>query len=244
MSQPSEKLPPGRPKPVCSKQKLPAAYQWQQFRIRSSDQGDFNSTNYLLNQMDLVWKYPKHLHFPGLSYRDKVSKLQEDSKTNPPRKQRFQSEAQQLFLSFDFHKYRFGVSKKVTKSSNSRVCSLQASQPSPCPPDNMRKPASLPGSIALNALLCPSTLCICSQQGCEHTHNPRGWDLYGALHCHFLDLHNRVVHHRDAETTAQTALAAGGKFKILFLYISISTHLQVLQPEVRQRKANAVGSEA
>lgn len=122
VSQPSEKLPPGRPKPVCSKQKLPAAYQWQQFRIQSSDQGDFNSTNYLLNQMDLVWKYPKHLHFPGLSYRDKVSKLQEDSKTNPPRKQRFQSEAQQLFLSFDFHKYQFGVSKKVTKSSNSRVC--------------------------------------------------------------------------------------------------------------------------
>lgn len=112
VSQPSEELPPRWPKPVCSKQELPAAFQWQQFRTQNSDQGDFNSTNYLLNQMDLVWKYPKHLHFPGFFYSDRVSKMQEDSKANPPRKQRFQSEAQQLFFPFDFHKYWFGVSKK------------------------------------------------------------------------------------------------------------------------------------
>lgn len=166
--------------------------------------------------MDLVWKYSKHLHFPGLSYRDKVSKLQEDSKTNPPRKQKFQSEAQQLLFPFDFHKYWFGVSKKVTKSNNSSAYWLQPSRPSPCPPDNMREPASLPGSVALNTLLCPSTLCNCSQQECEHTHDPCGWDLYEALHCHFLDLHNQVVHHRDAETTAQTALAAGGSLRSWF----------------------------
>lgn len=104
-----------------AQRKAASCCQWQQYRTQNSDQGDFNSTNYLLNQMDFVWKYPKHLHFQGFSTETRwASKLQEHAKPNPYRKQRFQSEAQQLFFPFDFHKYRW-VSKKVTKCSNSGV---------------------------------------------------------------------------------------------------------------------------
>lgn len=212
VSQPSEELPPRRPKPVCSKQKLPAACQWQQYRIQNSDQGDFNSINYLLNQMDLVWKYLKHLHFQGFPTETRWASCKNTPKQIHPENKGSNLRPSSYFCHLIFT--NIGVSKKVTKFSNSRVYWLKPSQPPPCTPINNL--AALPDSVALNTLLCPSSLCICSQQECMNTHNPCSWDLYGAHHCCFLDLHNWVVQHGDAEATAQTALAVGEKIKICF----------------------------
>lgn len=105
VSQPSEELPPHRPKPICSRQKLPSACQWQQLRTQNSDQGDFNSTNYLLNQMDLVWKYPKHLHFQGFPIGARWASCKNTPKQIHPESQGFNLRPQQLFFPFHFHKY-------------------------------------------------------------------------------------------------------------------------------------------
>lgn len=108
--------------PSVQSRSCQAACQWQQYRKQNSDQGDFNSTNYLLNQMDLVWKYPRHLHFQGFPTGTRWASCKINSKTNPPRKQSVSRRPSSYFSHLIF--------------TNIGVYWLKPSQPSPCTSDN------------------------------------------------------------------------------------------------------------
>lgn len=93
--------------------------------------------------MDLVWKYPKHVHFQGFPTETRWASCKNTPKQIHPESQSFNLRPSSYFCCLIFT--NVGVFKKVTKFSNSRVYWLKPSQPSPCTP--MRKSSGSTGRL-------------------------------------------------------------------------------------------------